>query len=260
MTGHGRRSKERNEWREELEAEHRPKEVQRRLAEHRRPSYLGDAILGGIDGCVTTFAVVAGAVGGGFSSVVIIVLGIANLLADGFSMAVSNYQGTKSQRQQIEEARRSEERQVEEIPEGEREEIRQIFAAKGFSGGTLERIVETITNDERLWVDTMITEELGLEVEGPDPRNAALATGAAFLVVGILPLIPFLIPNLNADTRFLASAVAAGIAFFAVGASKGIVLNRPVLRAGVETLLMGGGAALLAYLVGSWLRAAFGVS
>ena len=259
MTGHGRRSKERNSWREELEAEHRPEEVRRRLAEGRRPSYLGDAILGGIDGCVTTFAVVAGAVGGGFSGVVIIVLGMANLLADGFSMAVSNYQGTKSQRQQIEEARRSEERQVEEIPEGEREEIRQIFAAKGFSGETLERIVQTITNDERLWVDTMLTEELGMEVEGPDPLRAALATGVAFLVVGFLPLIPFLIPNLAADTRFLASAVAAGFAFFAVGAAKGFVLERPVLRAGVETLLTGGGAALLAYLVGSWLRATFGV-
>jgi vacuolar iron transporter family protein len=89
--------------------------VQGRLAERRRPSYLVDAILGGIDGCATTFAVVAGAVGSGFTSVVIIVLGVANLLADGFSMAASNYQGTKSQRQQIEEARRSEERQVEEI-------------------------------------------------------------------------------------------------------------------------------------------------
>src|SRR3712207_5732700 len=91
MAGHGRRSRRRNEWREELEAKHRPKVVQRRLAERRRPSYLGDAILGGIDGCVTTFAVVSGAVGAGFSSVVIIVLGVANLLADGFSMAVSNY-------------------------------------------------------------------------------------------------------------------------------------------------------------------------
>lgn len=260
MTGDGRRSKERNEWREELEANHRPKAVQRRLAERRRSSYLGDAILGGIDGCVTTFAVVAAAVGGGFSNVVIIVLGVANLLADGFSMAVSNYQGTKSQRQQTEEARRSEERQVEAIPEGEREEIRQIFAAKGFSSETLERIVETITNDERLWVDTMLTEELGLEVEGPDPLRAALATGAAFLVVGLLPLTPFLIPNLTADTRFLASAVAAGFAFFAVGAAKGIVLNRPVLRAGVETFLTGGAAALLAYFVGLWLRATFGVA
>jgi hypothetical protein len=69
MTGHGRRSKERNEWREELEADHCPKVLQRRLEERARPSYLGDAILGGIDGCVTTFAVVAGAVGGGSSSV-----------------------------------------------------------------------------------------------------------------------------------------------------------------------------------------------
>ena len=205
-------------------------------------------------------AVVAGAVGGGFSGVVIIVLGFANLLADGFSMAVSNYQGTKSQLERVEEARRSEERQIRKIPAGEREEIRQIFAAKGFSGETLERVVETITNDPRLWVDTMLTEELGLEAEGPNPLRAALATGAAFLVVGLLHLTPFLIPNLTADTRFRASAVAAVFAFFAVGAAKGIVLKRPVLRAGVETLLTGGGAALLAYVVGSWLRATFGVA
>jgi VIT1/CCC1 family predicted Fe2+/Mn2+ transporter len=205
-------------------------------------------------------AVVAGAVGGGFSGVVIIVLGFANLLADGFSMAVSNYQGTKSQLERVEEARRSEERQIRKIPADEREEIRQISAAKGFSGETLERVVETITNDPRLWVDTMLTEELGLEADEPNPLRAALATGAAFLVVGLLPLIPFLIPNLTADTRFRASAVAAVFAFFAVGAAKGIVLKRPVLRAGVETLLTGGGAALLAYVVGSWLRATFGVA
>jgi hypothetical protein len=90
MTGRGRRSRERNACREELEAENSPKVVQGRLAERRRPSYLADAILGGIDGCVTTFAVVAGAVGSGFTSVVIIVLGVTNLLADGFSMAASN--------------------------------------------------------------------------------------------------------------------------------------------------------------------------
>lgn len=258
--GNYRRSRERAGWREKLEAEHRPEAVKRRLAEARRPSYLGDAVLGGIDGCVTTFAVVAGAVGGGFSGLVVIVLGFANLLADGFSMAVSNYQGTKSQRERVEEARRSEESQISALPAGEREEIRQIFAAKGFSGETLERIVETITNDERLWVDTMLTEELGLEVEGPDPLRAALATFAAFLVVGIVPLVPFVIPNLALDTRFLASAVATGCAFFGVGAAKGLVLNRSALRAGIETLLTGGGAALLAYLVGSWLRAAFGAA
>ena len=241
-----------------LEADHSPEAVRRRLSERRGQGYVGDAVLGGIDGCVTTFAVVAGAVGGGFPGIVVVVLGFANLLADGFSMAVSNYQGTKSQIEAVEQARLSEERQVSEIPEGEREEVRQIFAQKGFSGETLEKVVAVITNDPRLWVDTMLTEELGLDITGPDPTRAALATFAAFLVVGLVPLLPFVVPGLAPDTRFLASAVGAAIAFFGVGAAKGIVLGRSALRAGLETLLTGGAAACLAYLVGAWLRATFG--
>jgi VIT1/CCC1 family predicted Fe2+/Mn2+ transporter len=232
--------------------------VRQRLAKRRGQGYLGDAVLGGIDGCVTTFAVVAGAVGGGFSGLVVIVLGFANLLADGFSMAVSNYQGTKSQIEIVEQARRSEERQISEIPEGEREEVRQIFAAKGFSGETLEKVVSVITNDRRLWVDTMLTEELGLDIEGPDPLRAALATFVAFLVVGLIPLLPFIVPGLSPDIRFLTSAIGTAIAFFGVGAAKGIVLGRQALRAGLETLLTGGAAAFLAYVVSAWLRAAFG--
>ena len=137
-------------WRSELELEHSPEAIRIRLAELRKHSYLGDAILGGIDGCVVTFAVVAGTVGGGFPNIVAIVLGFANLLADGFSMAVSNYQNTKSQRELVEEARRTEEHHIEQIPIGEQEEIRQIFAGKGFEGEVLEKIVEVITQDRRL--------------------------------------------------------------------------------------------------------------
>jgi VIT1/CCC1 family predicted Fe2+/Mn2+ transporter len=177
-------------WRSELELEHSPEAIRGRLAGLRQHSYLGDAILGGIDGCVTTFAVVAGTVGGGFPNIVAIVLGFANLLADGFSMAVSNYQNTKSQRDLVEEARRTEEQHIEHIPKGEQEEIRQIFASKGFEGVILEKIVEVITQDRRLWVDTMLTEELGLQIEGPRPVRAALVTFGAFFAVGIIPLLP----------------------------------------------------------------------
>ena len=138
--------------------------------------------------------------------------------------------------------------------------MRQIYAAKGFSGETLEKVVAVITNDPRLWVDTMLTEELGLEVEGPDPVRAALATFGAFLAVGLVPLLPFVVPGLQLETRFLASAIGTAIAFFGVGAAKGIVLGRPALRAGLGTLLTGGAAALLAYVVGAWLRAAFGAA
>jgi VIT1/CCC1 family predicted Fe2+/Mn2+ transporter len=243
---------------ERLTEQHRPEAIRERLAARARPSYLADAVLGGIDGSVTTFAVVAGAFGAGFSNLVVIVLGFANLLADGFSMAVSNYQSTKSRRQEVETARGSEARHIDEVPEGEREEIRQIFARKGFHGDVLDRIVDGITQDRRLWIDTMVTEELGMQVEGAPPLRSAVATFCAFLMVGFIPMVPFLIPRLNSGQRFLASAIATGVAFFTIGWVKGVVLERSRWRAGFETLLTGGAAAALAYFTGEWLRAAFG--
>lgn len=242
----------------DLEIDHRPESIRWRLEQQRRHSYLGDGVLGAIDGTVTTFAVVSGAIGAGFSSIVVIVLGFANLLADGFSMAVSNYLGTKSQRQQLAQTRRLEELQIEEIPAGEREEIAQIFARKGFEGDVLERIVETITSDRRLWVDTMLTEEHGLQLDGPSPVRAGLATFVAFMLVGLIPLIPFLLPGLDLNERFIASCIATGLAFLTVGIGKGAVLEQGLVRSGLETLLTGGIAALLAYLMGRWLRQSFG--
>lgn len=245
---------------EQLAFEHRPERIQARLNELRQHNYVGDAVLGGMDGCVTTFAVVAGAVGGGFPAAVAIVLGFANLLADGFSMAVSNYQGTKSQREYVEQARHSEERHIEQIPEGEREEIRQIFIRKGFTGDTLAQIVDVITHNRRLWVDTMLTEELGLQIDGPQPWRAAAATFVAFCLVGLIPLLPLLIPGLALERAFVISAGVTGLAFLGIGMAKGFFLNRSIWRSGVETLVVGGMAAALAYMVGAWLRTTFGIS
>ncbi len=128
-----------------LEREHTPRAIATRLAESAKHSYLGDFVLGAVDGTVTTFAVVAGAAG--LSSGVAIVLGTANLLADGFSMAASNYMATKSEGEVAERARKTEEQHIELVPDGEREELRQIFGAKGFDGDLLEKVVEVITMD-----------------------------------------------------------------------------------------------------------------
>lgn len=242
-----------------LQDEHDPRAIEDRLDAARRHSYLGDAVLGGIDGCVTTFAVVAGVAGGGLPAAVALILGFANLLADGFSMAVGNYQGTKAQREYVDKVRRMEEQHIEHVPEGEREEVRQIFARKGFQGDVLEEVVETITNDRRLWVETMLTEEHGLQVENPSPARAALVTFAAFLGVGVIPLLAFLVPGLDPMQTFLISTVMTGVAFFLVGLAKGRMLEQPMLRGGVETLLTGGAAAALAFGVGWWLRQAFDV-
>jgi len=242
-----------------LEHGHDPESVRERLDAAKQVSYLGDAVLGGIDGCVTTFAVVAGTIGAGLSIGIAVVLGIANLLADGFSMAVSNFQAAKTQRERVQRAREQEARHIREAPEGEREEVRQIFARKGFEGEELERIVATITSEDRGWIDVMLTDELGLSLHTPNPLRAASTTFGAFLLVGLLPLLPLLLPGLSAGQTFLASSIAAGLAFFGIGLSKGFVLARPMLRAGIETLLMGAAAAGLAYAAGVWLRDLVGI-
>ena len=118
--------------------------------------------MGGVDGCITTFAVVSGSVGAGFPSSVAVILGFSNLFSDGFSMAISNYESSRAEQEYFESIKQSEEKHIEEVPEGEREEIRQIFKAKGFAGEILEKIVDTITADKRIWLEIMLMEEHGL--------------------------------------------------------------------------------------------------
>lgn len=228
-----------------LHDEHTPEAIAARLAASTDHSYLGDAILGAIDGTVTTFAIVAGATGAGLKPGIALVLGLANVLADGFSMAVSNYLRAKADLQVVEHARRVEESHIEHIPDGEREEIRQIFKRKGFEGEVLDAAVDVITQDRRRWVDTMLMEELGLRLDPPRPLRAAITTFVAFLVAGLVPLLPLL-----AGHAFLVSAIATAATFFAIGVVKGHMLRTGWLRGGLETLLIGGGAALLAFVVG----------
>ncbi len=245
--------------REALLKEHQPENIARRLQQKPASQKVSDFVLGAIDGCITTFAVVSSAYGAGFSPLVILVMGFANLFADGFSMAVSNYEAVDAQREHLEAARRTEEHHIKLVPDGEREEIRQIFANKGFSGATLERIVATITANRKLWIETMLTEEYGLSLERFSPAVSALVTFAAFVAVGAMPLLPFLFAGIALQTQFVVSALLAGLMFFVIGMLKSLVYARPVLRSGFNTLVLGGAAAALAFLVGYWLRQLFGI-
>jgi VIT1/CCC1 family predicted Fe2+/Mn2+ transporter len=241
-----------------LADEHSPDAVRRRLGAPPRVSYLRDFIYGAIDGAVTTFAVVAGVKGGDLSASVVLILGGANLIADGFSMGVSNFLGLRAERQQLARARLEEQRHVELVPEGEREEVRQIFAAKGFEGADLERVVEVITADRDLWVGTMLSEELGLGGAKPHPLRAGGATFLAFVLVGALPLAAFAVDAIlpgGLEHAFAWSAAMTGVAFFAVGSLKARFVEQAWQRAGLETLAIGGAAAALAYGAGALLAA-----
>ena len=239
---------------ETLYREHQPDAIEKRLDSKRKPQIISDAVLGGIDGCVTTFAIVAGAVGAGFSASVALIMGFANLFADGFSMAVSNYEAIKAQREFRENVRRMEEEHIDRVPDGELEEIRQVFYRKGFSGEILESIVRTISQDRQLWVETMLIEEHGLQPINLAPIRSAGATFTAFLLAGAIPLLPLFFSDLGLARQFLFSTVLAASVFFSIGMLKSLVFAQPLLRSSLSTLLTGGTAATLAYLTGYVLR------
>jgi vacuolar iron transporter family protein len=236
-----------------LEHSHTPEAISARLNRGPRSNYLRDWIYGGIDGAVTTFAIVAGVVGADLSAAVVLLLGFANLLADGFAMAASNYTATKAERDDYDRVIGIERKHIALVPEGEREEVRQIFAAKGFAGGDLERIVGVITADLALWARTMAVEEYGLSPTPRSPTLAALSTFAAFILCGLVPLVTYLSPG-----GLAACVVATGVTFFGVGAIKSRWSRARWWKSGLETFAIGLSAAVVAFAVGYGLRAVIG--
>jgi len=231
--------------------EHTPEAIAARVAKGPEINYLRDWVYGGIDGAITTFAIVAGVVGANLTTNVVLILGAANLLADGFSMAAANFSGTKAENDDYRRIRRVEERHIVEHPEGEREEVRQIFQAKGMSGEALEDMVRTVTSQPDLWLDTMMSEEYGLANAQRSPTRAASATFIAFVLCGLVPLIPFLL-GLPATT--ILATVMTGMTFFIIGSIKARWSTQHWILSGAETTAIGLAAAGMAYLIGYLLQ------
>jgi vacuolar iron transporter family protein len=227
---------------------HSQAEIEARIGKPAGRGYLRDVVYGAIDGSVTTFAIVAGVAGAGLSPWVIIALGIANVLADGFSMAAGNYSGTKAELDDARRLRQVEETHIRTYPEGEMRELREILRLKGLSGDALDSAVEQISQNREQWIQLMLEGEYGLASVDPHPLNAAWATFAAFLAAGMIPLLPFLF---GLEDAFLLSTIATLVTFFAIGAFKSKWSLSPWWRSGIETFLIGGTAALIAYFVGT---------
>lgn len=223
---------------------------------NRFQDYIGEFVYGGIDGSVTTFAVVAGAAGAQLDSAIVIILGFANLIADGFAMSVGSYLSTKSEKQQYQKHKDIEYWEVDNLPEKERDEVREIYAAKGFEGELLEQVVDQITADKDRWVDVMMKEELEMAEETKSPIAMGAVTFISFITLGFIPLIIYVIDytvGTEADL-FLYSSVMTFIIFGLIGFAKSYVTNTSRIRGVFETLFLGGSAALLAYFVGDLLE------
>jgi VIT1/CCC1 family predicted Fe2+/Mn2+ transporter len=216
-----------------------------------------DFVYGSIDGVITTFAVVSGVAGAALSPTIILILGFANLFADGFSMSVGNYLGYKSEKELYNKEKKREEHEVKTIPKEEKKEIRNIYKKKGFRGSLLDKVVDKITSNKKVWVDTMMKEELGLFVELVNPVKSAIITFLSFVLMGLIPLIGFLISRffpLFINYAFLFSVFITLVSLFMIGVIKGRIVEGNLLFSGLQTMLIGGGAASIAYFLGYFLQ------
>lgn len=228
------------------------KKAEELLHRHNTGKYIGDLIYGSNDGLITTFSIIASAAGAGLPGLVIVILGLANITADGISMGASNYLGIKSELEYAKNQREKERWEIQNLPELEIKEIREILASKGFRGEDLDKAVGIITSNEEVWLDMMMKEEIGIIVdEKDDPIKHSLATFLAFVVIGAVPILPFLVPGLQ--NQFLVATTLTGITLFLVGALRSLVTTVSFFRGGLEMFLIGSFAATVAYLIGYFI-------
>jgi VIT1/CCC1 family predicted Fe2+/Mn2+ transporter len=220
-------------------------------------AYLGNMVYGGLDGIVTTFAVVSGVAGASLGANVVLIMGLANLFADGFSMGIGAYLQTKSDQEYYDRERQREAWEVVHFPDGEKAELQAVYETKGYTHEEAGKLIEIQTKDPEIWVDTMMVHELGLMRDEKKPLSAALTTILAFVAAGSLPLLVYLIglaTPIPPSTAFFISLGLSFAALFGLGAAKVLVTGLNPLRSGLEMLLVGGLASGVAYAIGLLLK------
>ncbi len=239
-----------------------PLDLRQALAAHRASEphgsglgqYIQDIVYGANDGIVTTFAVVSGVAGAQLAPSIVVIMGLANVLADALSMGLGNYLSIRSKRDHYQRIYEEECREIDDIPEIEREEIREIYAAKGFAGMELENVVRVLTGDKRVWADTMMREEHGLAPEDTaHPALHGFTTFCSFIVFGMIPITPYLLPIAD-GSRFTVTIVATGVALLIVGLLRSWVTQERMFKGPLEIVTIGAVCAAAAYFVGVMLR------
>jgi VIT1/CCC1 family predicted Fe2+/Mn2+ transporter len=225
------------------------------LEEHRQEQgrYIKSLIYGGLDGIITTFAVVAGVAGASLSVAVVLILGFANLIADGLSMAIGDYLSTKAENEYARAERRRELWEVENYPEGERREMVELYMDKGIDRQDAETVVDILSKHREAWVSIMMVEELGIVESDESPLRNAFVTFLSFAVFGFVPLLAYVVlrfvPALQAQA-FWFSCALTGLTLFTLGALKVRITTRNWFASGLEMLVVGGLAAAAAYGIG----------
>ena len=218
-------------------------------------NYIRDIVFGFGDGVNTSLGIVAGIGGASVGVDIVILAAVIGMFTGAKAMAVQNYLAVKSQIEILQSEIKREEYEIENAPEDERKEIEEIYKSKGFAGEELNMVVNKITSNKGVWLKTMLTEELGLNLEIlGNPIKGAIVMFISFLVGGILPILPYFIVKTGLINNFTALLIAISMSLlssFMIGAIKGRLAKKSWVKGGLEMSLLGTGIALLGYGIGS---------
>jgi VIT1/CCC1 family predicted Fe2+/Mn2+ transporter len=220
-------------------------------------NYIRDLVFGFGDGVNTSLGIVAGVGGAVIAADVVILAALVGMFTGAKAMAVQNYLAVKSQRQILESEIKREEYEIETMPNQEKQEIEEIYKLKGFEGDELKKIVDKVISDKDVWLKTMLTEELGLNLEIlGNPLKGAFVMFGSFLLGGILPILPYFVVKAGLMSSIIAIAVAIAISIvssFVVGAIKAHIAQMNLIKGGIEMAGLGTGIALVGYGIGAEL-------
>ena len=220
--------------------------------------YVKDAVYGANDGIITTFAIVAGVAGADLSATTIMLLGIANLFADGFSMAVSSWLSATSEKDVYHRERSVEEWELHHQRADERAEMQRMLASRGYTEADAKNLTELLIKNKDFWLDIMMREELSLFAFSSRPFRNALITFCAFVGAGIVPLLLYFVFPPDYPSLFWLAAALTGAALFLIGSLRSLFTSRRWFFAGLEMLMVGGIAAIIAYTIGAFAKTLIG--
>ena len=222
---------------------------------HRTASggFLRNVVYGFNDGLTANFGLVAGVVGASATSAhdVVIVAGVAGLIADALSMGSSGYLAAKSEQEVYAHEIAMERDEIALMPEVERDELALIYEVKGIDRPTAERLATEMMADPKRMLDEKVREELGIGEPHMSPLREGVVTGSATAVGALIPVFPFLI--WEGSTAIVVSFAASMLSHWLVGAARSVFTGRSVFRSGLDMFVVGLGVAIVGYYVGEWV-------
>ncbi len=234
-----------------------PKKREAKKQAHREPESAGsemrDIILGWQDGLVNVLGVILAVAAATMDTRTVVIAGLAATFAESVSMAAVAYTSTKAARDFYKKEMETEKKEIKEIPEIEKKEISDIYYKKGFRGRQLENIVKKLTSSKKLWLETMMSEELGLSRDNHRPLKSGIVVGLAAIIGSLFPLIPFLL--LPVASAILPALAISVLVLFLLGAVKAKLTTGNWLKSGLEIAVIGMAAALIGYGIGAGLGA-----